>query len=251
MKLSITFTFAAVTVTSSCATVSALDNHHDNAIGFRHNTLPCTDVLCDDDYAPVCGFDNKTYPNACIFQATNCHTNVTMAYLGPCRDRFVNNERVHSSASATSSNEKTPLIRDRTHSANEERGVSFHPGEATPLLTKEVPYSKLQRMIDEVVADDVLLAEGVHPYDYLKGLHDRFSTWDWKLFGSFTSWLKWLRTIFGLRVDKSAEPMKVLKRIDRAAKLRLAQLRPSIYADYVSYAKLYNKYHLIQVITEH
>ncbi|KAL8008027.1 putative Kazal domain superfamily protein [Plasmopara halstedii] len=228
LKLSITFTFAAVTVTSSCATVSALDNHHDNAIGFRHNTLPCTDVLCDDDYAPVCGFDNKTYPNA-----------------------FVNNERVHSSASATSSNEKTPLIRDRTHSANEERGVSFHPGEATPLLTKEVPYSKLQRMIDEVVADDVLLAEGVHPYDYLKGLHDRFSTWDWKLFGSFTSWLKWLRTIFGLRVDKSAEPMKVLKRIDRAAKLRLAQLRPSIYADYVSYAKLYNKYHLIQVITEH
>ncbi|KAL8008018.1 putative Kazal domain-containing protein [Plasmopara halstedii] len=148
-ELSVTFPFVAITVTSSCATASVVDNHHENAIGFHHNALPCTDVLCDDDYAPVCGFDNKTYPNACIFQATNCRTNVTKAYLGPCRNKFVDYEWILSSASATSLSEKMPLIRDRSHSANEERGSSIYLAEAIPLTAKSAFDSAKVRRVEK------------------------------------------------------------------------------------------------------
>ncbi|KAL7687354.1 putative Kazal domain-containing protein [Plasmopara halstedii] len=121
MKLSVTFGLVAVTVTSSCATASVVDNHHENAIVSHPNALPCTDALCNEDDAPVCGFDNKTYVNACIFQAANCLTNITMAYSGPCRDMNVDNQRIHSPALAASLSERTPMIQDRTQSANEER----------------------------------------------------------------------------------------------------------------------------------
>ncbi|KAL8007995.1 putative Kazal domain-containing protein [Plasmopara halstedii] len=185
MKLSVAFTFVAVTVTSSCATASVDDNHHESTIVLRHNALPCNDALCNDDNAPVCGFDNKTYPNACIFQATNCRT-VTIAHLGPCRDKFVDNQPVHSSASATSLNEKTPLIRDRTHSANEERAMSEiaeHIAENGIKPFDRSLVDKVKGFDQWAITSDFLLNNGVHPSTYLQVIYDKYVTIDAKILG--------------------------------------------------------------------
>ncbi|CEG43171.1 RxLR-like protein [Plasmopara halstedii] len=251
MKLSVTFTFFAVTVMSSCATASVVDNHHENAIVSHQNALSCTDAQCDDDYAPVCGFDDKTYPNACIFQATNCHTNVTMAYLGPCRDKFVDNERVHSSASATSSSGKTPLLRDRTQSANEERGVPLPKNQAIPLIPKgTIEYSLQRSVINSAINDAQLLSASVHPYNYLEALHDKNATLYWQVYGFLNFWYKWLHTRSVHTVDEAANMQTVLANIDRIAQMRLAQLPPSIYSKYLSYANLFNNHSVKKVITE-
>ncbi|CEG40179.1 Protease inhibitor protein [Plasmopara halstedii] len=203
MKLSVTFTFIAVTVTSSCATASVVDNHHENAIIYHHNALPCTDALCDDDYSPVCGFDNKTYPNACIFQATYCRSNVTMAYFGPCRERFEDNQRAHSSASASSLNEKTPLVRDRAHSANEERGSSVYP--ESEILNVAWSLQQLDRMNEAINGGynlNELMQRDIHPYTYLKVLHDRDNTWDKKLLRTVGSIIKGGETRLPNAVDE-------------------------------------------------
>ncbi|KAL7687317.1 putative Kazal domain-containing protein [Plasmopara halstedii] len=235
MKLSVTFTFVAVTVTSSSAAASVIDNHHENAIVFQNNTLLCADARCDDDNAPVCGFDNKTYPNACIFQATNCRTNVTIAHLGPCRDKFVDNQRVHSLASATSSNKKTPLVRDRTHLVNEERGSALASKiKIIGLGTGAGDFSELQRvreLLGKKLSNYDLAYEHVHPYVYLKLLHDDWDNWMKRLGRLPELFLRSKKT-----VKKSPYEPKVITKV----KKYLDQIPEESRDRYLTYAKLYN-----------
>ncbi|CEG48273.1 Protease inhibitor protein [Plasmopara halstedii] len=212
MKLSLTFSFAAVTVTSSCATASVVDNHHEHA-SIRHNTLPCTDALCDDGYPPVCGFGSKTYPNACIYQATNCRTNVTMAYSGPSRD----NQRVHLSASATSLNEKSPLICDHTHSANEERHTSFRPEIPSSFIfiSHDSERQRVLHLFSKATSIEDLSDNLVHPYIFLEVLYRQFLTRDFESLGA-TRFLGMRANI--LVRNTLFKPPKKSKRLTKAGK---------------------------------
>ncbi|KAL7694367.1 putative Kazal domain-containing protein [Plasmopara halstedii] len=240
MKLSVTSIFVAATVTSSCAGASVDNKHHENAIIFRHNTLPCTEALCKDEDAPVCSFDNKTYPNACVFQSINCRSTVTIAYSGPCRDRFVGNQWVHLSASAASSSDKPPLIRCRTHPASEERG----PSTASDLAKLEIVNSAFEPSKIQAAENALmnkytrkqLVDTELHPYTYLKVLYDRSNTWDRRLVIYIKSKvLKRGKTQLPDTMGEPAKQPKVLTEGEKRIQSLIAQLPTAFKEQYTFY----------------
>ncbi|CEG44259.1 RxLR-like protein [Plasmopara halstedii] len=111
MNRSFALSLIVVTFTSSWATTSVAGN--EDTIATKH-------VLCHDDDAPVCGSDNKTYPNACILRCFN----VTMAYGGICDDRIMDKQGAHWLSSLT--NEHMGLIRNHANSnPADEDGIFF------------------------------------------------------------------------------------------------------------------------------
>ncbi|CEG48992.1 Protease inhibitor protein [Plasmopara halstedii] len=217
MKLSVTSIFVAATVTSSCAGASVDNKHHENAIIFRHNTLPCTEALCKDEDAPVCSFDNKTYPNA-----------------------FVGNQWVHLSASAASSSDKPPLIRCRTHPASEERG----PSTASDLAKLEIVNSAFEPSKIQAAENALmnkytrkqLVDTELHPYTYLKVLYDRSNTWDRRLVIYIKSKvLKRGKTQLPDTMGEPAKQPKVLTEGEKRIQSLIAQLPTAFKEQYTFY----------------
>ncbi|KAL7687334.1 hypothetical protein Plhal304r1_c023g0080241 [Plasmopara halstedii] len=198
MKLSLTFTFVSVTVTSFCASATVVDDHHENATVLRHNTLPW-----------------------------------------PCRDRITDNQRVHLSASVTSSNEKAPLIRDGTHSANEERGSSISPD--LGLLESAWQPNRLitfARLLHQQAGFGVFLTENLHPYTYLKLLHNHYNTWDKRLIKTIRSLIKGVKKRLPNSVD---EPGEVLGETELEKKIKrlFSEIPDADQELYNAYADLY------------
>ncbi|KAL7687321.1 hypothetical protein Plhal304r1_c023g0080091 [Plasmopara halstedii] len=197
MKLSVTFPFVAVTVTSSCATASVIDDHHENALVFI-------------------AIHYRVLTHYAMMTTLLCAVSTTkLTRTRPCRDRIVDKQQVHLSASAISSNEKTPLNRVHTHSANEERSLSIHPESA---IHESSEMDRLKKLIKLNYNVEQLQIAHVDSVDYLKALDKLSNTWYRTLTRRFNSLLKRLKTRSPNTVDKSAnertgDTQKILKRL--------------------------------------
>jgi hypothetical protein len=75
---------------------SALDAQRKLMFAPDYKGPACGDMLCDDNYAPVCGSDGVTYTNECDLGITSCNhpeQNITLVGSGKCPTQLQQQEQ--------------------------------------------------------------------------------------------------------------------------------------------------------------